>query len=84
MESPASSFLSDRGYHPSRRSFRQTDGRQRSDGEAPGPIGDLRKLPSTSICRRAAGSFTAFGAGPRSIPRAAPPPASGVARCSLG
>ena len=35
--SPASSFRSDRGYHLTRRSSRRTDGRQRSDGEAPRP-----------------------------------------------
>jgi hypothetical protein len=34
---PVSAFPSGRGYHLTRRSFRRTDGRQRSDGEAPRP-----------------------------------------------
>jgi hypothetical protein len=46
---PASSFLSGRWYHPSRRSFRQTGGRQRWTAR-PTAIGDRPRLPRTSIC----------------------------------
>jgi hypothetical protein len=42
-QNPASSFPSSRGYHPSRRSFRQTDGRQRRTAR-PRAVGDSRRL----------------------------------------
>jgi hypothetical protein len=63
-----------------------------SNGRAPevgrrGPaaIGYWRNSPGTSIAaRHRAGSVTSFAADLRSIPTAAPPPASAAARCPLG
>jgi hypothetical protein len=70
-------FLSRRGYHLTRRSSRRTDGRQRSDGEAPRPS-------ATGEGRPGAASVTTFAADRLSIPTAARPRASTAGRCPLG
>jgi hypothetical protein len=81
---PASSFLSNRGYHPSRRSSRRTDGRQRSDGEPPRPSATGEGCRGLRSARPGAGSVTPFAADLRSTPTAARPPASAASRCPLG
>jgi hypothetical protein len=43
--SPDSAFPSGRGYHLTRRWFRRTDGRQRSNGEAPRPSATAKVAP---------------------------------------
>jgi hypothetical protein len=63
-----SGFLSGRGYYLTRRSFRRTDGRRRSDGEAPRPSATGQDCPGPEF-------VTAFAAGLRSSPTAA------AARC---
>jgi hypothetical protein len=83
MENPANSFLSGRGYHPTRRSFRRTDGRQRVGRRGLSRWRPVKAAGGLRSANPAAASVTAFAADRRSIPSAAPPPASAAARCPL-
>jgi hypothetical protein len=76
-QNPDSELPSGRRYHLTPRSSRRTDGRQ--------GVGRRPTRPSvTGEGRPGAGSVTSFAADLRSIPTAAPPPASAAVRCPLG
>jgi hypothetical protein len=47
---PESALPSGRGYHLTRRSFRRTDGRQRSNGEAPRASATCKVAPDVDRC----------------------------------
>jgi hypothetical protein len=49
-QNPDGAFPSRRGYHLTRRSFRRTEGRRRSDGEAPRPSATGEGCPDVDQC----------------------------------